>query len=345
MKIRSVISITILFFLHLSCGNVEQDHSSSDGPSTPPTSFEEYGIEVYDSSALSIIDPNAPVETLAEGFYWAEGPVWVEELNALLFSDVPVNKIYKWSEKDSLSVFMASSGHSGKENVNSDRGSNGLMLDMQNRLLLCQHGDQRVARLATGLSNPENNFVTLADNYAGKPFNSPNDLTMDRTGNVYFSDPPYGRPGNETGEIGYNGVFRISNDNEVSLLIDSLSKPNGIALSKDEQILYINQSDPLNPVLYSYEISEDDSLINGKILFDFSEQKETMVGSPDGLKVHKSGNIFATGPGGVHIISSAGKHLALIQTIKATANCTFDSNQEYLYMTTTDMLLRVKLNK
>lgn len=193
------------------------------------------------------------------------------------------------------------------------------------------------------LETPQAQFVTIADTYMGKEFNSPNDLAMDSAGNIYFTDPPYGRPENQTGEIGFNGVFRVSSGKDVVLLIDSLTWPNGIALSPDEKTLYINQSDPENPVLYSYGIAENGSLENGKVLFDFKSLSENASGLPDGLKVHKSGNIFATGPGGVHIISPEGKHPAAIKTVKSTANCAFDADQNYLYMTTTDLLMRVRL--
>lgn len=300
-------------------------------------------IEVYDPAALSLIDPEAPVEMLADGFYWSEGPLWIEELQSVIFSDVPANKIYKWNEKDGLSVYLQPAGHSGVKNKDSGKGSNGLILDRENKLLLCQHGDRRIARLDASLKNPESQFITVAGTYKGKKFNSPNDLAMDSEGNIYFTDPPYSQPENKTGEIGVNGVYKVTSEKEVSLLVDSLSMPNGIGLSPDEQTLYINQSDPENPVLYSYEISQDGTLRNGKILFDFLELSKVADGLPDGLKIHKSGNIFATGPGGVHIISPEGKHLALIKTEKSTANCTFDTDQEYLYMTTTDMLTRVRL--
>lgn len=218
-----------------------------------------------------------------------------------------------------------------------------MTLDLENKLLICQHGDRRIARMEADLNKPQPQFTTIAGKYAGKQLNSPNDMVMDRAGNIYFTDPPYGRPDNKTGEIGIKGVFKVSSDKEVSLVVDSLSWPNGIALSIDQQTLYINQSDPENPVLYSYDIVRDGTLENGKKLFDFQYLTEVDSGLPDGLKVHKTGNIFATGPGGVHIISPQGKHLAAIKTGKSTANCAFDSDQKYLYLTTTDLLLRVKL--
>ena len=298
---------------------------------------------MYDSIALSLIDPNATFEILAKGFFWSEGPLWIDELQSVIFSDVPANKIYMWNEKDSLSVYLESAGHSGKENKDSDRGPNGLILDLENNLLLCQHGDRRIARLDADLKNPQSQFTTIADMFNGKKFNSPNDLAIDRAGNIYFTDPPYGQPENKTGEIGINGVFKVSPNKAVSLLVDSLTMPNGIALSPDQKTLYINQSDPGNPVLYSYEIAEDGSLEKGKILFNFLSLAKNNKGLPDGLKIHKSSNIFTTGPGGVHIISPEGKHLAVIKTGKATANCTFDADHKYLYMTTTDVLMRVRL--
>ncbi len=341
MKKRYVLFIAFILFSVISCKNNPKADSAENRTIDP--FMEQLTIEIYDSIALTIIAPDATIEILAKGFYWTEGPLWIDELQAVIFSDIPANKIYKWSERDSLSIYLESAGHTGEENRDSDKGPNGLILDLENKLVLCQHGDRRIARMDADLKNPQAQFITIADTHEGKKFNSPNDLAMDRAYNIYFTDPPYGQPGNKTGEIKINGVFKVSPDNEVSLLVDSLSWPNGIALSLDQQTLYINQSDPENPVLYSYEIAEDGSLENGKILFDFLALAENARGLPDGLKIHKSGNIFATGPGGVHIISPEGKHLAAILTGKATANCAFDTDQKYLYMTTTDLLMRVKL--
>jgi gluconolactonase len=341
MKNIYLLLAAIIPFCMISCtfspGSPAQEQKDND----PLTEL--FRVEIYDSSALALIAPDAGVEILAKGFIWSEGPLWIQELQSVIFSDVPANKIYIWNEKDSLGVYLASAGHSGDEHINSGKGSNGLMMDKDNQLLLCQHGDRRIAVMDAALNSPSANFITIADTYNNKRFNSPNDLAMDHAGNIYFTDPPYGQAENKTGEIGFNGVFKVSHDLEVALLIDSLSWPNGIALSLDQKTLYINQSDPNNPVLYSYEITEDGSLVNGKILFDYTAFAKTFKGLPDGLKVHNSSNIFATGPGGVHIISPEGKHLAAIITGKSTANCAFDTDQKYLYTTTTDMLLRIRL--
>ena len=332
-------SVAATVLLLVSC----TDKSKARQNKATNTIAEQFKVSIHDKAALSLIAPDASFEILATGFKWSEGPLWVDSLQAVLFSDVPTNKIYKWSPQDSLSIYLEYAGHTGEGNKDSNRGSNGLLLDSKNNLLLCQHGDRRIARLNAALSQPKPQFITLADAYDNKPFNSPNDLDIDRDGNIYFTDPPYGQPGTKTAEIGINGVFKVAPSGAVTMLIDSLNRPNGIALSLNQKTLYINQSDKEKPFLYRYEISADGSLVNGTVLFDFRPFAKQFKGLPDGLKIHKSGNIFATGPGGVHIISPAGKHLATIETGKRSANCAFDSDQKYLYTTTTDMLLRVAL--
>lgn len=337
--IHYIFAFSLLLFI--SCEQKSKDGTAEKLAHHPE--MEQLKVEIYDSAALAIIDADAKFEILAEGFGWSEGPVWVEELQAVLFSDIPANTIYQWSEKDSLQVYLKGAGHSGAANEDSGQGPNGLILDHENRLLICQHGDRRIARMDADVKSPEAQFISIAETYDGQQFNSPNDLAIDKAGTIYFTDPPYGRPQSKTGAIGINGVFKVSPGQEVTLLVDSLSRPNGIALSLDERILYVNQSDAEKPFLLHYNISEDGQLENGKILFDFRAIAKGEKGLPDGLKVHKSGHIFATGPGGVHIISPEGKLMASIKTGKATANCTFDSNQKYLYMTTTDLLIRVRL--
>jgi gluconolactonase len=336
---KTFYSLASVVLLLASCTNLPK--AKQNKPAAAVT--EQFSIRIHDKAALSLIAPEASFEILATGFKWSEGPLWVDSLQALLFSDVPTNKIYKWSPKDSLGIYLEYAGHTGEGNKDSNKGSNGLMLNRENQLILCQHGDRRIARLNTALNQPKPEFITLADSFNNKPFNSPNDLDIDRDGNIYFTDPPYGQPGTKTAEIGFNGVFKVSPSGGVTMLIDSLNRPNGIALSLNQKTVYINQSDKEKPFLYRYEIATDGSLTNGKVLFDFSRIAKEFKGLPDGLKIHKSGNIFATGPGGVHIISPEGKLLATIVTGKRTANCTFDSYQNYLYTTTTDMLLRIAL--
>ena len=336
---KQIICVLTNALLLISCTNKTKTQENK----TIHSIFEQFNVSIHDDAARSLIDSNASFEILATGFKWSEGPLWVPDLQALIFSDVPTNKIYKWSEQDSLSIYLEYAGHTGERNKESERGSNGLFLYEENKLLLCQHGDRRIALLDAELNQAKPKFITIADSYDNKRFNSPNDLDVDIDGNIYFTDPPYGQPGTKTAEIGVNGVFKVAPSGKVSILIDSLNRPNGIALSHDSKKLYVNQSDKENPFLYSYEIAADGALKNGNILFDFRPFTAQSKGLPDGLKIHKNGNIFATGPGGVYIISPVGKHLATIETGKRTANCAFDSDQTYLYTTTTDMLLRVKL--
>ncbi len=299
-------------------------------------------VIILEPEAEKIIDKNATVEVIAEGFSWAEGPVWVNDLNAVLFSDVPENKIYKWTLDDSLSVFLEPSGYTD-DTANFESGSNGLMLDGSGRLILCQHGDRRIASLNTDLKTPSSLFTTLADNYKAKKFNSPNDLHIKSNGDIYFTDPPYGLPNDSAREIEFNGVYKVNDIGEVTLLVDSLTRPNGIALSLDEKTAYVANSDPEKVVWYRYKLDSLGNFTDGSLFFDATHLSLTEKGLPDGLKIHKSGNIFATGPGGVLIITPEGKHIATIRTGAKAANCAFDTEQKTLYITATDMLMRVAL--
>jgi gluconolactonase len=347
-KLFFFLSLMVVF---IACNNESTDENSNDTTGVDikvekiEISPDELSIAVNDAENASFIDASAKIEVLATGFTWSEGPVWVDQLNAVLFSDVPNNVIYKWSEQDSLSVYLKAAGHTGEGNEKSNAGPNGLLLDPEGDLLVCQHGDRQIGLMSSGLVNPQNSFVSIAAKYQGKKYNSPNDLVLDSKGNLYFTDPPYGQPDNKTAEIGINGVYRVKTNGDVTLLVDTLKWPNGIALSQDEKTVYINNSDPDFPVIYSYQFDDKGKLTDGKVFFNFTEIIKEKPGSPDGLKLHKSGNLFAAGPGGVTVISPEGKLLASINTGRPTANCAFDTEQNYLYMTAQEALMRVKLNQ
>ena len=149
-------------------------------------------IEIHDPRLNDLIKPGAALEVLASGFRWAEGPLWLENQQMLVFSDVPANIVYSWSEKGGIKTYLEPSGYTGKEPRGGEPGSNGLTMDVQGRLVLCQHGDRRIGRMVSSLSQPASSFETLADNYQGQRFNSPNDLVYDSSGKLYFTDPPYG---------------------------------------------------------------------------------------------------------------------------------------------------------
>ena len=291
-----------------------------------------------------LISPDAQIEILASGFEWAEGPLWLEEQQALIFTDVPANKVWKWTEKDSLSLYLSPSGYLGDRTDKNEPGANGLTLDAEGNLILCQHGERQIGKMLSTLDNPKSDYEALATNFEGKRFNSPNDLVYNSRGQLFFTDPPYGTDPWDTKELDFQGVYRLDPDGKVNLLVDSLSRPNGIALSPDQKTLYIAQSDPEKARYYAFGLDESGNVVSGKVLLDVTDlQSESKKGLPDGLKVHSSGNLFATGPGGVLVISPEGKHLGTILTENGTANCGFDTGEKYLYMTADSYLLRIKL--
>ncbi len=284
------------------------------------------------------------------GFEWAEGPVWVSEGDYLLFSDVPANKIYKWKEGEGLSTYLENSGYNGEDDYSEEPGSNGLMVNKEGKLLLCQHGNRQVAIMDRAMGNPAPEYTSLARFYEGKRLNSPNDLALYKDGSIYFTDPPYGLPGRADSpekELDFFGVYKIDPSGNLTLMARHLSRPNGIAFNNEFSKCYINLSDPENPVTLSFDVNPaDGSFRNETVFFDAKELLSQGKGLPDGLKVHPETDIlFTTGPGGVLIISPNGKHLGTIHTGKATANCCFDDELKYLYMTADDTLMRIELKK
>lgn len=290
-----------------------------------------------------LIAPDTPIEVLAEGFDWSEGPVWIRNGNYLLFSDVPQNTIFKWEEGKETSVFLKPSGYSGVLPYSSEPGSNGLTLSKDGQLILCEHGDRRVTKMPLSGGGK----ITLADKWQGKRFNSPNDVVEHSSGAVYFTDPPYGIPGGAEGktrEIDLFGVYRISPDGKTTLVVDNLNRPNGLAFSPDESILYVAQSDGDAAYIMAYDVNLDGSLRNGRIFYDATPEhkKGKLPGLPDGLKVDHKGNLFCTGPGGIMVISPQGKLLGRIETGQATANCAWGEDGSVLYITADGYLCRIK---
>lgn len=304
-------------------------------------------IEIYDKSLESILSKNASIEILAEGFDWSEGPEWIEDGQFLIFSDIKPNTIYKWSEEDSIEVYLNPSGYTGETPRGGEKGSNGLMLDKQGRLVLCQHGNRQIAYMDAPLDQPEPNYVGLATNYQGLKFNSPNDLVVHSSGDIYFTDPPYGLEANiddPLKEIDFQGVYRWSaSDSSVSLVTDQMTRPNGIAFSPDERTLYVANSDRSALLLNRFDISKDGEISGPTLFHDATSLSGKEPGSCDGMDVHPNGMVFATGPGGVWILSPEGKLLGKVKTNERTANCTFDDDYKTLYMTADSYLLRVRL--
>ena len=300
-------------------------------------------ITVFDESVSSIINKNAKIEILADSFIVAEGPLWDSSENRLIFTDVRQNKIFTWEEKNGVKEYISPSGSTGYAPSFSDGGigANGLAFDENGNIILCQHGDRRLA-LTSNMNSKNPKFTTIVDNFEGKRFNSPNDLALSKSGDIYFTDPPYGFKNfsDKYREINFNGVYKYSKDGEVFLISSNMSRPNGIALSLDEKYIYVNNSDPQNdPKILRFKTSNFEE----KLFFDGTELSEKYPGGFDGLKVHSSGNIFTTGPNGVLIISPTGKLLAMINYGKKITNCNFDNKEEYLYVTGFDDISRIKL--
>ena len=335
-----LLSSCLAFFIFLSCSSPKVENERETNPG-----FQTIGsIERLDSAVNSLIGSEAKIEVLASGFEWAEGPLWLEEQQALIFTDVPTNIIWKWTEKDSLTLYLSPSGYLGDRTDKREPGANGLALDPQGNLVLCQHGERQVGKILGALDAPKAEFESLATGYEGKRFNSPNDLVFNSKGQLFFTDPPYGMDPWDEKELDFQGVYRLDANGKVHLLIDSLSRPNGVALSPDQQTMYIAQSDPEKARYYAFELDEQGNVISGKVLFDATSlQSEIRRGLPDGLKVHSSGILFATGPGGVLVLSPEGKHMGTILTENGTANCGFDSEEKYLYMTADAYLMRIAL--
>ncbi len=332
-------------FLLCACQSSTTKTETNKATSVEKAAFKTTGsVERLTEAINDLIPKDAKIEVLADGFTWTEGPLWVEDGQYLLFSDIPPNRIMKWSEKEGLSLYLTPSGYTGKTPRKGEPGSNGLILDANGNLVLCQHGDRRMAKMTTPLTNPQPQFETIIDKYEGKRFNSPNDAIYDSQGNLYFTDPPYGLEGNmddPAKEIPFQGVYRYSKEGQLSLISDKITRPNGIGLSPDEKTLYVACSDPKAATWTAFTLNEDGTVASERLLHDATGSKEK--GLPDGLKVDKKGNIWATGPGGVWVFNPKGEVLGKIKTGEATSNCALDADQKTLYMTCDDYLMRIKL--
>lgn len=334
---RLFLKYSLLFFVIFSCKKEVQNSQKKAEIKT----YKTLGyLEKLDDDFDKHVPPSTKIEIIAEGYIWTEGPVWVPKENCLLFSDVPQNINYKWTEKEGVKPFLNPSGYT-KDTLKL-QGSNGLFLDNNNDLLLCQTGDRVVARYKGNFTKPESKFEVIADNYNSKKFNAPNDLTVDKKGNIYFTDPNFGLI-MEQKEIGFQGIYKIDTQGKVTLLTDKWEAPNGIGLSPDNKKIHIANSKPA--LFISYDLSEDGTLSNEKIVLDMEPAlaKSIAKQKPDGMAIKNDGTIFVTGPDGVFIIDRSGKHLGTIKTDKLTSNCTFNEDESVLYITCHQLVLRVNL--
>ncbi len=334
------IFITILLFI--ACKPT--DNSRQVG-GEEASKYETTGrVERIDPAIDHLIPEDAVIEVLAGGFTWTEGPLWIAEGDFLLFSDIPPNNVHRWTEEEGVTLYLHPSGYTGDMPRGGEPGSNGLLLDADGRLVLCQHGDRQVARMDAALHAPAPRFITLADQFRGARLNSPNDATYDSQGNLFFTDPPYGLEGNvddPAKELDFQGVYRLSTSGRLDLISDAMSRPNGIGLSPDERTLYVANSDPASSVWMAFTLNETGGVDDARPFYDATGSEGK--GLPDGLKVDPQGNVWATGPGGVWVFDATGKVLGKILTGEATSNCAFNDDFSVLYMTCDDYLMRIKL--
>jgi gluconolactonase len=305
-----------------------------------------------DPALDALITPGAKAELLKGDYFGAiEGPVWVDSDGGyLLFSDMAANVIYKWTPAGQLAVFLEKSGYTGNDlnNVGGQYtngrlhllliGSNGLTLDREGRLIVAGMTDRNVTRL-----EKDGKRTVLADRYEGKRLNSPNDLVVKSDGAIYFTETTSGIRGRDEGparEISFHGLYLIK-----AGMLQLLDKdpqgaaPNGIALSPDERILYVNGGTKIT----AYDVRSDDTLANPRLLIDTAVER--VPGNTDGMKVDRSGNIYFSGPGGVWIVSPQGKHLGTIVTPERVANLAFgDADSKTLYMVGGRSLWRIRVN-
>ena len=318
------------------------------------TSAVSQDIQKLDPVLDQIVGPVTKLERVATGFNkWTEGPVWTRE-GTLLFAEIPANNIDLWIPGKGASVFMHPSGYTGTQPFKgAEPGSNGMILDPDGRVSVAGHARRNVWRMES--VDPKAQITILANSYQGKKLNSPNDLVYKSDGSLYFTDPPYGLPTQEDNdpqkELQVNGVYRIPGArqqkpgteparDQLQLVIKDLPRPNGICFSPDEKYLYI--ADSGKKIWMRYRVQPDGSVTDGALFLDASA--DTAPGGPDGIRVDKEGNLYGAGPGGVWIISTAGKHLATIKVPERVSNVAWgDSDGKTLYITASTSVYRIKL--
>ena len=278
-------------------------------------------LDIRDSGLLDLIDSDAEVKQVATGCKFTEGPLWNAVGRYLLFSDIPANKMRRWDEESGMTVYRDPSGK-----------SNGLTYDRGGHLIACEHANRRVSR-----TTADGDVLTIASHYEDKRLNSPNDIVVKTDGSMYFTDPPYGLSAASEKELNFHGVYRLSPDGDtLTLLVDDFDRPNGICLSPDETILYVNDTQRMH--VRAFDLKEDGTIDNGRT---FAEEKGEN-GKPDGMKVDKQGNLYVTGPNGIWVFASDGKHLGIILVPERCANLAWGGDEwKSLFITARTSVYRV----
>ncbi|MDN5202223.1 SMP-30/gluconolactonase/LRE family protein [Fulvivirgaceae bacterium BMA10] len=332
--LKKSLVIMLMSALAVACSSKKE----TQGQKEEKASFRTVGtIERLDPILDEIISPTAKIEVLAEGLGWSEGPVWLKEQKKLLFTDVGHKKIYSWTEEDSIQVYM----DMVDPKDSTDRlGPSALLIDKNQNLIILRYGHGEAVKMNASITAPAFDFHTIARSFDGKPFNHTNDATFHSNGDMYMSDPP---PPEMSDERLGPGFYRINPEGEVNLITDTIPSPNGIAFSPDERTVYIANADYQHAFWVIADVDEEGNISNGRKFFDATGRAPKEKGHPDGLKVNRNGIIFATGPGGVYILTPEGKHLGTILNDEFNTNCVLDDKEEVLYITSGPYLMRVIL--
>lgn len=304
-----------------------------------------------DPALDAVVDADSPIEVIGSGYTWAEGPVWVKAGPAgdsggfLLFSDPPNNIVHRWKPGGVPERFLHPSGHALPVPAGiREPGVNGMAPDGRGQLVLADSGNRLVARLdpATGTRS------TLVERFEGKRFNSPNDVAVAADGAIWFTDPPYGLADAEQSplrELDFNGVYRLGADGRLTLVDRSRHRPNGIALSPDGRSLYLALSDEARPQILVYRLGADGLPVAAAALFHDAgpQARQGLAGLPDGMKVDREGRVYATAPGGVHVLTPEGRLIGILSTGGPVSNCAFGEDGRTLFLTSQRIVARVRL--
>jgi gluconolactonase len=329
----SALATAALLFI-LACSK-----SSTPAASTPQTPVATGAVVRLDPAIDALVPEDARVEKVAGGFTFTEGPVWRPGMG-LWFSDILGDVVRQWSPNGKVIEILHPMGFpaemwGGRGLV----GPNAMVADKDGAILLCEHANRRIVRITSDML-----ISVLVDRYQGKRLNSPNDLVYRSDGSLYFTDPPYGMPKENTDpakELPFNGVFRLANG-KLQVIIKDLSLPNGIAFSPDQKTLYVDNSDPAHKIWMKYDVAADGTVKNGQLMADGTADPGS--GNPDGMKLDSQGNIYSAGPGGLWVFSPAGKHLGTIKVPEIVSNCAWGDDGKTLYITARTSVYRIRLS-
>lgn len=286
-------------------------------------------IEKSASELERIVSPGQEIRELGRGFGGpagpAEGPLWWEEGGYLLFSDIGNNRRMKWSAEEGVGLFQEPTNY-----------ANGLTRDLQGRLIACEHGTRRVTR-----QEPDGSITVVANNYRGRRLNRPNDVVIKSDGCIYFTDPGFPTPGLD---LDFNGVYQVTPDlGTITLITWDFARPNGLAFSPDESLLYINDTRRRHIRAFDLEPNGMPLLATDRIFCDLNGERP---GNPDGMKVDVEGNVYCGGSGGIWIMDPTGNHLGtIVHGAPATTNMAWGGpDWRTLFFTTRNTLHSIQLN-